>query len=69
MVISGGSNISFTGAVYAPASQVTVSGGSGMVIDSEVDAKTLTVTGGAALNSTAIANFGTLNISTAKMTE
>ena len=67
--IQGGSNTSFNGAVYAPTAGVTLGNGSGTSIDADLVAKTLTMNGGGTLNSTATSNFGTLNISVAKVTE
>jgi Flp pilus assembly protein TadG len=67
--IQGGSNTSFNGAVYAPTAAVTLGNGSGTSIDADLVAKTLTMNGGGTLNSTATSNFGTLNISVAKVTE
>ena len=67
--IQGGSNTSFNGAVYAPSSNVTLGNGSGTAISADLVAKTLTMNGGGTLSSTASANFGSLNISTAKVAE
>jgi hypothetical protein len=67
--IQGGSNTSFNGAIYAPSSNVTLGNGSGTAIDADLVAKTLTMNGGGTLSSTATSNFGTLNISVAKLTE
>ena len=67
--IQGGSNTSFNGAIYAPSSNVTLGNGSGTAIGADLFAKTLTMNGGGTLSSTATANFGTLNISVAKITE
>ncbi len=69
MSIQGGSNTSFNGAIYAPSSNVTLGNGSGTAIDADLVANTLTMNGGGTLNSTATSNFGTLNISVAKLTE
>ena len=69
MSIQGGSNTSFNGAVYAPSSNVTLGNGSGTAIDADLVAKTLTMNGGGTLSSSATSNFGTLNISVAKVTE
>jgi Flp pilus assembly protein TadG len=67
--IQGGSNTSFNGAVYAPSAGVTLGNGSGTAIDADLVAKTLTMNGGGTLSSSATSNFGTLNISVAKVTE
>lgn len=69
MSIQGGSNTSFNGAVYAPSAGVTLGNGSGTSIDADLVAKTLTMNGGGTLSSTATSNFGTLNISVAKVTQ
>jgi Flp pilus assembly protein TadG len=67
--IQGGSNTSFNGAIYAPSSNVTLGNGSGTAISADLVAKTLTMNGGGTLSSTASSNFGSLNISTAKVAE
>ncbi len=67
--IQGGSNTSFNGAIYASASNVTLGNGSGTAIDADIVAQTLTMNGGGTLSSSATSNFGTLNISVAKLTE
>ena len=69
MSIQGGSNTSFNGSIYAPTANVTLGNGSGTSISADMVAKTLTMNGGGTLNSSATANFGTLNISVAKTTE
>jgi Flp pilus assembly protein TadG len=65
--IQGGSSTNLSGAIYAPSSNVTFGNGSGNMLD-DLTAKTLTMNGGA-LASNASTNFGTLNISTAKLGE
>jgi hypothetical protein len=67
--IQGGANTSFNGAIFAPSSNVTLGNGSGTAISADMVAKTLTMNGGGTLSSTATSNFGTLNISVAKITE
>ena len=67
--ISGGSNTSFNGAIYAPAAPMVSTGGSGSALDADLDVKTLNVSGGGSINSVAIANFGSLNVSVAKVVE
>jgi hypothetical protein len=67
--IQGGSNTSFNGAIFAPTSNVTLGNGSGTTLGADLVAKTLTMNGGGTLSSTATNNFGTLNVSTAKLTE
>jgi len=69
MSVQGGSNTSFNGAIYASTAAVTLGNGSGTAIDADLVAKTLTMNGGGTLNSTATSNFGSLNISVAKLTE
>jgi hypothetical protein len=69
MSIQGGSNTSFNGAVFASTAAVTLGNGSSTAIDADLVAKTLTMNGGGTLSSTATSNFGTLNISVAKVTE
>jgi Flp pilus assembly protein TadG len=69
MSIQGGSNVSFNGAIYAPAANVTLGNGSGTSIDADLVANTLTMNGGGTLNATAASNFGSLNISVAKIVE
>jgi hypothetical protein len=67
--IQGGSNTSFNGAIYAPSSNVNLANGSSNAISADLVAKTLTMAGGGTLSSTATSNFGSLNISTAKVAE
>ena len=67
--IQGGSSTVFNGAIYAPAAGLTLGNGSNTTIDAAVVAKTLTMTGGTTLASSAQANMGTLNLSVAKITE
>ena len=67
--IQGGSGTTFTGTVYAPSSNVTLGNGSGSTVSANLVANTLTMNGGGTLSSSATNNLGTLNISTAKITE
>lgn len=67
--VQGGSNTSFNGAIFAPSSNVTLGNGSGTTLGADLVAKTLTMNGGGTLSSTATNSFGTLNVSTAKLTE
>jgi hypothetical protein len=76
MSIAGGSNTSFNGSIIAPTVNVNLSNGSGTTLSADMVAKTLTMTGSGDLTSTdtiingsPTTNFGTLNTSTAKMTE
>ena len=76
MTMSGGSNTSFNGSILAPSSDITLSNGSGTNLSADMVAKTLTMTGSGDLagtdvtvNGTPTTNFGTLNTTTAKLTE
>jgi Flp pilus assembly protein TadG len=67
--IQGGSATSFNGAIYAPSDVVTLGNGSGTTISADLVAKSLTMNGGGTLASSATSNFGTLDLSTAKLTQ
>jgi Flp pilus assembly protein TadG len=67
--IQGGANTVFTGAIFAPLSNVTLGNGSGTTFTAEIVAKTLTMNGGGTLSSSAIANLGTFNQTVAKVAE
>jgi hypothetical protein len=67
--VQGGSNTSFNGAIFAPSSNVTLGNGSNTTLDADIVAKTLTMTGGTSLSGNATSNFGTFNLSVAKLTE
>lgn len=69
VVIQGGSNSTFKGLVYAPNAAVTLNNGTGTTLSMDVYAQTLTMAGGATLNSYADKNLGTLNLSVAKLVE
>jgi Flp pilus assembly protein TadG len=70
MTVGGGANLSFNGGIYAPSSDVTVgNGGWGVVIDADLIANTLTMTGGATLNSTPSAGMGTMSTTVSKVVE
>jgi hypothetical protein len=76
MNIAGGSNTSFNGSILAPTSNIVLSNGSGTNLSADMVANTLTMTGNGDLtgtdvivNGTPTTNFGTLNTSTAKLTE
>ena len=76
ITMSGGSNTSLTGSILAPTSDITLSNGSGTHLSADMVAKTLTMTGSGSLagtdvtvNGTPTTNFGTLNTTTAKLTE
>ncbi len=48
---------------------MTLGNGSGSSVGADIVAKTLLINGGGTLNSTPIANLGSYNTSTAKLTE
>ena len=66
ITIQGGANSFLSGAVDAPAAAVTLGNGSSTSFNSSVVAQTLTMYGGAVLNSPPVTNLGTLNISVSK---
>ena len=68
--IQGGSNSNFSGLVYAPNAAVTLNTGTGTTLTMDFFvANTLSMSGGATLNSYAIPSLGTLNLSVAKLVE
>lgn len=69
VTIQGGSNSTFSGLVYAPNAAVTLNNGTGTTLTMDFVAQTLTMAGGATLNSYATSNLGTLNLSVAKLAE
>lgn len=69
VTIQGGSTSSFSGLVYAPNSAVTLNNGTGTTLNMDFVANTLTMSGGATLNSFATSALGTLNLSVAKLVE
>jgi hypothetical protein len=69
VTIQGGSSSNFSGLVYAPNAAVTLNNGTGTSLNMDLVAQTLTMAGGATLNSFATSNLGTLNISVAKIVE
>lgn len=69
VTIQGGSNSNFSGLVYAPNAAMTLDNGTGTTTNMDIVAQSLTMAGGAALNSYATTNLGTLNSSTAKVAE
>jgi hypothetical protein len=69
VAIQGGSNSNFSGLVYAPNAAVNLNNGTGTTLTMDFVAQTLTMAGGATLNSYATSNLGTLNISVAKLAE
>jgi hypothetical protein len=69
VTIEGGSNSNFSGLIYAPNAAVTLDNGTGTTTNMDFVAQSLTMAGGAALNSYATTNLGTLNTSVAKLAE
>ena len=69
VTIQGGSSSNFSGLVYAPNAAVTLNNGTGTNLNMDFVANTLTMAGGATLNSYASSNLGTLNVSVAKLVE
>jgi len=69
VTIQGGSNSNFSGLIYAPSAAVTLNNGTGTTMNMDFVAQTLTMAGGATLNSYANTNMGTLNTSVAKLAE
>lgn len=69
VTIQGGSTSNFSGMVYAPNAAVTLNNGTGTSLTMDLVANTLSISGGAVLNSYATPSLGTLNLSVAKLTE
>jgi hypothetical protein len=69
VVIEGGSTSVYSGLVYAPNAAVTLDNGTGTTLNLDFVAQTLTMAGGATLNSYATTALGTLNLSVAKLVE
>jgi len=69
VTIEGGSNSNFSGLIYAPSAAVTLDNGTGTTTDMDFVAQSLTMAGGASLNSYANTNLGTLNTTVAKLSE
>ncbi|MES2390229.1 MAG: pilus assembly protein TadG-related protein [Acidobacteriota bacterium] len=67
--IQGGSTAVMSGAIYATGAGVTLGNGSGTSISADIVAQTLTMNGGGTLSSTPTANLGSMNISTAKLSQ
>ncbi|HEX9198924.1 MAG TPA: pilus assembly protein TadG-related protein [Acidobacteriaceae bacterium] len=67
--VQGGSKMVYSGTIFAPSSNITLGNGSNTSISSDIVANTLTVNGGGKLTSVPVANLGTLNISTARLSE
>jgi hypothetical protein len=69
VTIQGGSTSSFSGLVYAPNAAVTLNNGTGTTLNMDFVSQTLSMSGGATLNSYATSALGTLNLSVAKLAE
>jgi Flp pilus assembly protein TadG len=69
VTIQGGSTSTFSGLVYAPSAAVTLNNGTGTTLNMDFVAQTLTMAGGATLNSYASSSLGTMNSSVAKLAE
>jgi Putative Flp pilus-assembly TadE/G-like len=69
VTIQGGSTSSFSGLVYAPNAAVALNNGTGTTLTMDFVAKTLSMSGGATLNSYSTSSLGTLNLSVAKLVE
>jgi hypothetical protein len=69
VTIQGGSASNFSGLIYAPSASVTLNNGTGTSMNMDFVAQTITMAGGATLNSYASTNLGTLNTSVAKLAE
>jgi hypothetical protein len=69
VTIQGGSSSTFSGLVYAPNAAVTLNNGTGTTLNMDFVSQTLSISGGATLNSYATSALGTLNLSVAKLVE
>jgi hypothetical protein len=69
VTIDGGSSSTFSGLVDAPNAAVTLDNGTGTTLNMDFVAQSLTMAGGATLNSYATTNLGTLNTTVAKVVE
>lgn len=69
MTFQGGSGSTITGAVYAPGAAITIGNGSTSNINMDIVAQSLTMNGGGILNATSQVNMGTLNISSATLSQ
>jgi Flp pilus assembly protein TadG len=67
--VQGGSTMVLNGAIFAPGAGITMANGSGSTVSSDIVAQSLTMAGGGTLTSTAQINLGTLNISSAKVSQ
>lgn len=69
VTIQGGCGSNLSGLIYAPNAAVTLNNGSGTTMNADFVAQSLTMAGGATLNSFATSSLGTLNLSVAKVVE
>lgn len=69
VTVQGGSNSNLSGLIYAPNAAMTLNNGTGTTTNMDIVAQTLTMAGGAALNSYASPALGTLNSTVAKLTQ
>ena len=69
VTIQGGSTSAFSGLIDAPNAAVTLNNGTGTTMNMDFVAQSLTIAGGATLNSYSSTNLGTLNSSVAKIAE
>lgn len=67
--VQGGSKMNISGTIFAPAANITLGNGSNTSVNSDIVAYSMTVNGGGKLVSTPTTNLGTLNISTARLSE
>ena len=67
--VQGGSKMTISGTIFAPSANITLGNGSNTSLNSDIVAYSMTVNGGGKLVSTPTSNLGTLNISTAKLSE
>ena len=69
VTIQGGSSSTFSGLVDAPNAAVVLNNGTGTTLTMDFVSQTLSMSGGATLNSYATSSLGTLNLSVAKLAE
>jgi len=69
VTIQGGDVSNFSGLLDAPNAAVTLNNGTGTSLNMDVVAQSLTMAGGATLDSYATTNLGTMNTSVAKVAE
>jgi Flp pilus assembly protein TadG len=68
-IFEGGSNSNFSGLIDAPNAAITLNNGTGTTTNMDIVAQTLTMAGGAALNSYSAPNLGTSNTTIAKLVQ